>query len=287
MNPEKNEVNSSIKVFFKNALRNYALTLTIFFMVTIGYLIVLYSLNIFLKIQYGWLLLFSIFALLFLINIILPFYKYPQQNKKYSKKHTLNLVIKRIFDLALVIPEIIAISPLLAIIALVVRADSSGPIFIKRKVIGLYGHPIKIIQFRTVRFISNEALISHLEISPPHTGQKDGDSLVESRDTKIGEFLRNMSFDNLPQIFNVLIGDLSIVGPRAIPFDQIKHFSSDEQRRFSFPPGISGLWQISKKTGSGFQEMLDLDLAYVDKWSLSNDIRIIFNTFSVVTMKKQ
>lgn len=279
MKPESDKETFSVKTYFKNSLKNYALLLIFILTATIGFLPVIFSLNAFLQIHYGWILVISILFLLFLIFIILPFYKYPSLGRKNFSKDALNLVVKRIYDLTISSIGLIFLLPLFCLIPLAIKVSSPGPVFIKKIVVGLNGRFIELIKFRTLYANADEILANYLEKNP---SQKLSDIKVSAdpRITKFGRILRMTSIDQLPQFFNVFKGDLSLVGPKAISLKELELVKPDEQRRFSFPPGMSGLWQISK--GYDFHEMIKLDLYYVDNWNIFLDIKISLRTVYAV-----
>jgi len=179
------------------------------------------------------------------------------------------LRIKRIFDLIFVITLLILISPLIIIFALLIKITSPGPIFYTSKRVGLYGTPFNVYKFRTMFYDSDIK-----EIIPVNSINRD------PRITPLGKFLRKTSVDELPAFFNVLKGDMSIVGPRS-QFLSIKNFLSKEQQKilFSIKPGITGFSQTKRFDNNlNFKDMVKNDIWYVNNWSLLLDIRIIFKT---------
>jgi exopolysaccharide biosynthesis polyprenyl glycosylphosphotransferase len=193
---------------------------------------------------------------------------------------------KRCFDFLGSIILLILISPFLLIIALLIKLDSPGPIFFKQSRVGLSGKTFKIWKFRTM--VSNaEKLQAALEAN---NEIKDG-VLFKMKDdpriTKLGKFLRQYSLDELPQLFNVVIGEMSLVGPRPLPLRDVERFKTNYFIRQEVLPGITGLWQVSGRSNiENFEEGVKLDIGYIENWSLWLDLRILLKTVLVVLFKK-
>ena len=164
--------------------------------------------------------------------------------------------------------------------------SSPGPIFYKQTRIGLHGKSFKVWKFRTM--VTNaDQLQKQLEA---HNETKDG-ILFKMKDdpriTRIGKFLRQYSLDELPQLFNVLFGEMSLVGPRPLPVRDVQKFSDHHFIRQEVLPGITGLWQISGRSDIiDFEKVIDLDKTYMENWSLSLDLQIILQTIKVIVEKK-
>lgn len=185
--------------------------------------------------------------------------------------------IKTIFDFFVALALVILFAPLMLIIAALIRLTSKGPAMFTQERIGLNKRPFKMYKFRTM--VTNaEALQANLE-SQNEAGGPVFKMKDDPRVTKIGKFLRKTSLDELPQLFNVLLGDLSLVGPRPLPLRDVEKF--DEywfNRRFSIKPGITCIWQISGRSETSFDKWILQDLEYIDKWSLSLDMKILLKT---------
>jgi exopolysaccharide biosynthesis polyprenyl glycosylphosphotransferase len=191
------------------------------------------------------------------------------------------LFCKRAFDLTAVLVGLIIISPLLLIISLGVRISSSGPVFFKQRRIGLNGRVFWCYKFRSM--VQNaEALQEQLETQNELSGpvfkiKKD------PRVTTIGYWLRKYSLDELPQLYNVLRGDLSLVGPRPPIVDEVRRYEPWQRRRLSMRPGITGIWQVEGRSRiAEFDEWVKLDLQYIDNWSLTLDMKILLKTIPTV-----
>jgi lipopolysaccharide/colanic/teichoic acid biosynthesis glycosyltransferase len=171
---------------------------------------------------------------------------------------------KRLFDLAIAVPAIILLSPLIALAAILVRISLGSPVLFRQTRPGLLGKPFILVKFRTMTDARNES------------GELRSDA---ERVTLIGAFLRTISLDELPQLWNVLCGDMSLVGPRPLLMEYLPHYTAEQNRRHSVRPGITGWAQINGRNALRFSERLKLDVWYVDNWSLWLDIRILFRTF--------
>lgn len=185
--------------------------------------------------------------------------------------------IKSIFDFAVASVLVILFAPLMLFIAVLIRLTSKGPAMFMQDRVGLNKRPFKMFKFRTM-VTDAEALQANLE-SQNEAGGPVFKIKDDPRVTKIGKFLRKTSLDELPQLFNVLLGDLSLVGPRPLPLRDVQKF--DEywfNRRFSIKPGITCIWQISGRSETSFDKWILQDLEYIDKWSLALDMKILLKT---------
>jgi len=192
---------------------------------------------------------------------------------------------KRVLDFVGSLLLLILFSPLFIVIALLIKLTSKGPLFFVQKRSGLYGREFNLIKFRTMvsDAESKKALLAHLnEMNGPVFKIKN-----DPRVTKIGRLLRKFSLDELPQLFNVFVGDMSLVGPRPLPVDETKRFPERwQRRRMSMKPGLTCLWQIKGRNEIDFDEWMRLDLEYIDNWSLLLDIKILLLTIPAVLYGK-
>jgi exopolysaccharide biosynthesis polyprenyl glycosylphosphotransferase len=193
--------------------------------------------------------------------------------------------LKRIFDLCFSAILIFLLSPLYLLIAILIKLDSPGPAFFRQKRIGLNSKEFEIWKFRTM-VVNAEKLQKDLEAK---NEVKDG-VLFKVKDdpriTKIGKFLRAYSLDELPQIFNVLVGEMSLVGPRPLPVRDVEKFKTNHFIRQDVLPGITGLWQVSGRSNiDNFEDAVKLDLDYIQNWSISLDFQILLQTVKVVLQK--
>jgi exopolysaccharide biosynthesis polyprenyl glycosylphosphotransferase len=190
-------------------------------------------------------------------------------------------VLKRSFDVVAAGVVLIALSPLLALIALAIRVDSPGPAIFRQPRRGREGSTFRIAKFRTM-YVDAEARrneILHLnEVDGPLFKVKNGDPRI----TRIGGFLRRTSLDELPQLWNVIRGDMSLVGPRPFVVYEADQITGWASRRLDIAPGITGLWQVLGRNDIPFEEMVKLDYLYVTNWSLWWDLKILFQTIPVV-----
>lgn len=188
-----------------------------------------------------------------------------------------NLFVKRVFDILISFFGIIIFTPLFAVIALMIFFDSKGPILFKQDRLGKNGKIFKIFKFRTMIVNAEKQGL----------GIKTNNN--DPRITKIGNFLRKTSLDELPQFFNVLIGNMSLVGPRPpVTFHPYKYneYPKGFQKRFLFKPGITGLAQINVRNSASWDERIEIDLEYVEKFSILLDIKIILYTIVKVFMRE-
>jgi len=191
------------------------------------------------------------------------------------------LVSKRMLDFSLALVAIILVSPVFLLAAILIKLTSPGPVLFRQKRIGLNKRQFSIYKFRTM-VVDAEQKIQGLE----HLNEVSGPVFKIRRDPRImpiGRFLRKTSIDELPQLFNVLKGDMSLVGPRPLPVRDYQGFDQDwHRRRFSVLPGITCLWQIAGRNSIPFEKWMELDLQYIDTWSLWLDLRIMIKTIPAV-----
>ncbi|HLK33369.1 MAG TPA: sugar transferase, partial [Terriglobales bacterium] len=192
------------------------------------------------------------------------------------------LFVKRLFDVAISTCLLLALSPLMAVIALLIKVMSPhGPILFRQQRLGLNKRLFTIYKFRTM-VPDAEQRIHTLE----HLNEATGPVFKIKNDpriTPIGRILRKTSLDELPQLFNVLKGDMSLVGPRPLPGRDYRGFNEDwQRRRFSVRPGITCLWQVNGRNSVPFEHWMQLDLQYIDKWSLWLDFQILARTIPAV-----
>jgi exopolysaccharide biosynthesis polyprenyl glycosylphosphotransferase len=191
------------------------------------------------------------------------------------------VAIKRMIDVLLSAVLLVLLSAALLAAAIAIKLSSPGPVFFLQERIGLNKRKFRIYKLRTM--VSNaEELQAGLErrneLSGPVFKIKE-----DPRITPIGRFLRRSSIDELPQLFNVLKGDMSLVGPRPLPVRDYAGFNEDwQRRRFSVKPGITCLWQVNGRSGISFDQWMLLDLQYMDEWSLWLDLKILAKTIPAV-----
>jgi exopolysaccharide biosynthesis polyprenyl glycosylphosphotransferase len=195
------------------------------------------------------------------------------------------LIAKRILDLIISFILLIALSPLLLFIALWIRMDSPGPIIFKQRRVGIHGRAYTIYKFRTMVTNADEimrAKLAKLESLDNFVFQEKDDPRI----TPSGRFLRKLSFDELPQLINILKGDMSLVGPRPEVPDIVKLYTSEQHQRLNVLPGVTGLAQVNGRSELNLSETMKYDLEYVRRWSFWLDLEILWKTFFVVLTGK-
>jgi exopolysaccharide biosynthesis polyprenyl glycosylphosphotransferase len=193
---------------------------------------------------------------------------------------TLSLMIKRLVDIVVSGMALAVLAPLFAVVALIVKLDSKGPVFYRAVRVGKKGMTFICYKFRTM--IENaDALKKSLE----HLNERDGilfKIAVDPRVTRAGRYLRKFSIDELPQLWNVFTGEMSLVGPRPPACGEYTQYALEHLRRLDVVPGLTGLWQVTARQDPSFQNYIELDKEYVNNWTLGLDIRILIRTIGVV-----
>ncbi|MGB9152386.1 MAG: undecaprenyl-phosphate galactose phosphotransferase WbaP [Alphaproteobacteria bacterium] len=202
----------------------------------------------------------------------------------HGLSHKVPRFIKRSFDIVVSSIALLVLSPLLVTIILLVNKDG-GAAFFKQKRLGLNGRTFYCLKFRSMVLNSDHILMQHLNAHPEIQAEwqtykklRNGDPRV----THIGKFLRSKSLDELPQLINVLKGDMSLVGPRPILLVELDEYGNDVSHYYRVRPGITGLWQVSGRNNVSYAQRVEMDSWYVRNWSLWHDIAIICKTFPVV-----
>ena len=205
----------------------------------------------------------------------------------------LGLFIKRAFDLVVAILVLTLFGPLFLFIGMLIKIFSPGPVLFKQVRAGQHGREFTMCKFRTMKLETDDSI--HREYATNFIqgrkldfadAKREKDQVfkmtTDPRITPIGHVLRRTSLDELPQILNVLRGDMSIVGPRPPIFYELNHYKEWHKKRLRAKPGLTGLWQVSGRSSVPFDEMVLLDLYYIDHWSLKTDLEILFRTIPVV-----
>jgi lipopolysaccharide/colanic/teichoic acid biosynthesis glycosyltransferase len=206
----------------------------------------------------------------------MPVVSLPQMQLGRSSR-----VLKRSFDIAVSAAALVLLSPLLALIAIVVSLDSPGPAVYRQPRRGRAGSTFRIAKFRTMHIGAEERrdhVLSLNQVDGPLFKIKNGDPRV----TRVGGFLRRTSLDELPQLWNVLKGEMSLVGPRPFVVYEADQITGWAGKRLDTTPGITGLWQVLGRNDVPFEEMVKLDYLYVTNWSLWWDLKILCQTIPVV-----
>ncbi|MFJ6346477.1 sugar transferase [Pseudarthrobacter oxydans] len=189
-------------------------------------------------------------------------------------------VAKRLFDVTVSGLLIVLLSPLMAAVALIVKLDSPGPALFKQERVGIAGKTFRMLKFRSM-ILDAEAKLSELE----HRNEGSGVLFKireDPRITRVGAVIRKFSLDELPQLFNILGGSMSLVGPRPPLPSEVEAYELDARRRLLVKPGLTGLWQVSGRSNLSWQDSVRLDLYYVENWSLAGDLVILLKTARAV-----
>jgi len=198
-----------------------------------------------------------------------------EMNKSFSY-----FFIKRIIDLVFSILGIILLSPIMLITAIAIKIESKGPVIFSQIRVGKDGKHFKMYKFRSM--VQNaeelkEKLLSQNEMSGPMFKMKE-----DPRITKVGKFIRKTSIDELPQLFNVIKGDMSLVGPRPNLPKEVAQFSEYHKLKLKAKPGLTCYWQVMGRNSIGFEEWMELDIKYIRERSIWLDLKLIFRTFFVL-----
>jgi lipopolysaccharide/colanic/teichoic acid biosynthesis glycosyltransferase len=188
--------------------------------------------------------------------------------------------LKRWLDAVCSVVGLIVVLPLLLLIAAAIKLESRGPVIYSSSRIGRKGRTFLCYKFRTMSADAEE-----LKVSLQHLNERDGVLFKITNDpriTRLGRFLRKYSLDELPQFWNVLKGDMSMVGPRPPLADEVQQYELEHLRRLDVLPGITGLWQVESRCDPSFASYISLDVQYVERWHLLLDFKILFKTILVV-----
>lgn len=191
-------------------------------------------------------------------------------------------IVKRCFDIVVSALMLVLLSPVFLVVALLIHHEDHGPALYRHRRIGKGGQPFDCLKFRSMRIDSAEMMIrftpeQRAEFAKYHKLKDD------PRITRIGNFLRNSSLDELPQLWNILIGQMSFVGPRPITEVELEQYGSKQREKYeSVLPGLTGMWQASGRNNLTFKQRMYYDAYYVDHQSIWLDIKILFKTFSAV-----
>lgn len=200
--------------------------------------------------------------------------------------------VKRVIDFGLALAMLVVVSPLMLLIALLVKQSSPGPVLFVQERLGRDGQPFKFYKFRSMAHNSDDAI--HRQFAAMFiSGDKDGCAESNSgeevfklkadpRVTSIGSLLRRTSLDELPQLFNIIKGEMSLVGPRPPIAYEIENYQPWHMERLKAVPGLTGLWQVSGRSSVSFDEMVRLDVRYINEWSPALDLAILVKTLPVV-----
>lgn len=204
--------------------------------------------------------------------------------KRLERPETYKFV-KRFFDIVLASIGMIVLSPIFLIISLAIKLESKGPIFFKHTRIGKDGKIIKIYKFRSM---VNNAEDMIKEFTPEQMKEyKENYKLTnDPRITKVGKFLRKTSLDELPQLINIIKGDLSIIGPRPVVADELKKYGTNTRKFLSVTPGLTGYWAANGRSCTSYEQRMQMELFYIDNLSWKMDIKVFFKTIEAVIKRE-
>jgi exopolysaccharide biosynthesis polyprenyl glycosylphosphotransferase len=187
------------------------------------------------------------------------------------------LIAKRLLDIAISATALLVLAPFLALLAGLVQLTSPGPVFFRQKRVGLHGRQFWMVKFRSMQA---DAPRRHRDLAAAN--ERDGLAFkikADPRITPLGRWLRKFHLDELPQLWNVLVGDMSMVGPRPLPVNETTGHEWWQRRRLTVPPGLTCLWQLEDDPTIPFQQWMRMDIDYIDRWSIWLDLKIILLTF--------
>jgi len=191
-----------------------------------------------------------------------------------------SLVMKRLLDLVIASSALIVFSPLILFISILIKLTSGGPVYYRQERLGLYGRKFTLVKFRTMIDGAEDKLWEIIDLN-----EMDGPVFKMKNDPRItsfGSFLRKTSIDEIPQFWNVIKGEMSIVGPRAALPEEVRNYLVNYRRRLSVKHGITCLWQVSGRNEINFEQWMKMDLEYIDNWSVWLDLAIILRTVPAV-----
>jgi lipopolysaccharide/colanic/teichoic acid biosynthesis glycosyltransferase len=202
-------------------------------------------------------------------------------------------VLKRTIDIIVGCTALLLLGPLIVLAALAVRLSSSGPVLFRQERVGICGRRFKVFKFRTMiknassdvhrtyvtaRLLAGRGALGSSDLDAGQFGKLEGDVRI----TRVGRLLRALSIDELPQLFNVLRGDMSLVGPRPVLLYEIACYEGWQWKRLDVRPGMTGLWQVSGRSRVSINDMIRLDVEYVETWTPWLDIKLLFRTVPAV-----
>lgn len=208
-----------------------------------------------------------------------------QSNVKTKISKKVYIKIKRVIDVIFASIALILLSPVFAIIAIAIKIDSKGPVFFAHKRIGKNGNIIKLYKFRSM-VINAEKLIKSFTPEQMREYKENYKLTNDPRITKVGKFLRKTSLDELPQLINIINGDLSIIGPRPVVADELEKYGTNKDKFLSVTPGLTGYWAANGRSNTTYEQRMEMELYYIDNLSLKMDIKVFFKTILSVVKKE-
>lgn len=193
--------------------------------------------------------------------------------------------VKRIVDIVLGCIGLVVLSPIFLLLAICIKTDSKGPVIFAHKRIGKNGKEFKMYKFRSM-YENAEEMIENFSEEQKREWDENFKLENDPRITKIGHFLRKTSLDELPQIVNIIKGDLSIIGPRPVIGEELEKYGENKEKFLSITPGLTGYWQANGRSNTTYEERMQMELYYIDNQSLWLDIKIFFKTIISVIKKE-
>ena len=211
----------------------------------------------------------------------LPAKKY----KEFFEENVQYKLVKRITDIVLSFISLVVLLPVFAVIALAIKLESKGPVFFKHTRIGKNGKIIKIYKFRSM--VENaEDLIQQFTKEQMKEYEENYKLSDDPRITKVGKILRKTSLDELPQLINILKGDLSIIGPRPVVANELKKYGTNIKKFLSVTPGLTGYWAANGRSCTSYEQRMQMELYYIDNLSLKMDVKVFLKTIVAVIKRK-
>lgn len=207
----------------------------------------------------------------------------PKIAKKASKINYMS--VKRVFDLVISTIGLIILSPIFLILAIIVKLDSKGPVFFAHTRYGKNGKKFKMYKFRTM-YENAQDMIKDFTPEQMKEWKENFKLQDDPRITKVGKFLRKTSLDELPQIVNIMKGDLSIIGPRPVIEEELEKYGENKEKFLSVTPGLTGYWQANGRSSTTYEQRMEMELYYIDHISPKLDFKIFFKTIESVIKKE-
>ena len=207
----------------------------------------------------------------------------PKIAKKASKINYMS--VKRVFDLVISTIGLIILSPIFLILAIIVKLDSKGPVFFAHTRYGKNGKKFKMYKFRTM-YENAQDMINDFTPEQMKEWKENFKLQDDPRITKVGKFLRKTSLDELPQIVNIIKGDLSIIGPRPVIEEELEKYGEHKEKFLSVTPGLTGYWQANGRSSTTYEQRMEMELYYIDHISPKLDFKIFFKTIESVIKKE-
>lgn len=208
-----------------------------------------------------------------------------KEEKQLKRKSQVYKFVKRATDVVLASVALVILSPVFLIIAVAIKLDSKGPVFFKHTRIGKNGKIIKLYKFRSM-VINAEELIKSFTPEQMKEYKENYKLTNDPRITRVGNILRKTSLDELPQLINIIKGDLSIIGPRPVVAEELKKYQYNIDKFLSVTPGLTGYWAANGRSNTTYEERMEMELYYIDNLSLKMDLKVFFKTILSVVKKE-